>query len=385
VITADGKDIRPLRKGEEGLTRETDSWLGAIIDLAPNPRMSGLVKTPEPVWRPRPLFRNRIAFMTWKGVGLPRLDRPEDLAGLSVLQAPPGLMENAPSSSPFKTPLPKFGGKYRYWGPEKDREGRPLTLATPSPCPPSNVLLAGAPTLPGERGPAPGQFGLYLASDDWPVAEGHVSAEDIGLRLLFDDPALVDAEPVAVYARHAHFHPVLERDKPQMAELQLLSGRKYKGPVGVFQGARVYDAIHDNALPQTTDGDQGPVFGPAPRGSIREIRVYASYRDRFDDPKEPRVPGGWEPLVSGPVNHELGNFRFLAPPGGPVVLAGFDEHGRVVQWTTAAKDRAGRQAQLLGYAGDHYSSVAAGGFHFCTGCHTGHSILDTNEHAERLR
>ncbi|MGL4553194.1 MAG: hypothetical protein ACRC33_18675 [Gemmataceae bacterium] len=383
VVTADGKDIRPMEEGERGLTGETDSWLGAIIDLAPNPRLSGLVKTPEPVWRPRPLFRNRIVFMTWKGTGLPRFDRPEDLGALRVLQAPPGLMENAPSSHPSRSVLPTFAGSNRFWGPTKDLDGLPLALATPSPCPDAGVLLAGAPTLPGQPGPAPGQFGIYLASDDWPAGEG--DAASVHLQLLFDDPALVDAEPAAVYARRLGPHPLNKPDRVPTGKMTLLSGRLYEGPVATFLGARVYDAIHDGALPQKTDAGQGPIFGPSARGAIREIRVFASYRDRFDDPAAPRIVGGWERLVSGPMNQELGNFRFEAPSIGPVVLAGFDGEGRVAQWTNGAKDGAGRQARSVAYAGDHYSGIRPGGFHFCTGCHTGHSILDTNEHREKRR
>jgi len=386
VITADGKDIRPLRDGEEGLTRPTDNWLGAIIDLNTNPRLSGLVKTAEPVWRPRPLFRNRIVYMTWKRDGLPRLDRPEDLGALRVVQVPPGLMETAPSSHPYKDELPTFGGQHRYWGPTRDREGRPLALATPSPCPDAGVLLAGAPTLPGTAGPTPGQFGIYLAADDWAAGEeGATSAEDADLRLLFDDPTLVDAEPVAVFARETTFHPVSKPHSANMGKVELLDGRHYEGPVGQFRGVRIYDAIHDNALRQQTDAGEGPVFGPAPRDAIKEIRVFASYRDWFDDPKVPRVEGAWERITRGALNPTTGNAEFLAPAGGPVVLAGFDAEGRVAQWTMPAKDKAGRQARILAYAGDHYSGVSAGGFHFCTGCHPGHSILDTNEHAERRR
>ncbi len=385
VITADGKEVRPLAPGEKGLTEPIDYWLGAIVDQAANPRMAGLVKVPEPVWRPRPLFREAIAYMTWDGPGLPRLDRPEDLAALRVVQAPPELMVNAAHSRPAGSVLPTRAAKNRYTGPTADLEGRPLALATPSPCPDAGVLLAGAVTPTGRAGPTPEAFGIYLADDDWTVAEGTISAEKAGLRLLFDDPDLVDAEAVAIYARKCQYvQRELADDPVGIVQRVLPGGRRYEGPVGTVHADKVFDSFLDHKPGQTTDAGQGPIFGPAPRGSIREVRIFASYRDRFDDPKQPRIPGGWEEIARGPVDPH-GGFRFDAPAGAPTVLAGFDAEGRVVRWRTPARDKEGRQADLLYIAGDHYSGIRPGGYHFCTGCHTGHSILDVEDYREQRR
>ena len=75
------------------------------------------------------------------------------------------------------------------------------------------------------------------------------------------------------------------------------------------------------------------------------------------------------------------------PTDVPTVLAGFDKAGRVVSWTTNAKDGRGRSASFYAYAGDHYSLARPNGRHFCVGCHPGHSGIPpvSHEHAERLR
>src|SRR5205823_3562300 len=73
---------------------------------------------------------------------------------------------HAPSAKPAGAGLPtprdyhfrqgvfSYGGSSLLWA------------ATPSPCPPGHILLAAA--VSGGWPPAPGSYGLYLASDDWP-------------------------------------------------------------------------------------------------------------------------------------------------------------------------------------------------------------------------
>src|SRR5262249_55707272 len=124
-------------------------------------------------------------------------------------------------------------------------------------------------------------------------------------------------------------------------------------------------------------------FGPPPEGAVHHIRVYASRRDRFDDPVKPRRPGAWELLVEAPVTGNT--FGALVPAGVPTVLAGFGKDGRVVRWTTGAKDSQGRRATFYAYAGDHYSATRTGGQHFCMGCHPGHSSLSRADHEHKER
>jgi hypothetical protein len=52
-----------------------------------------------------------------------------------------------------------------------------------------------------------------------------------------------------------------------------------------------------------------------------------------------------------------------------------DGSGRVFEWASPARDAAGRSATFLAIAGDHYSGTRPNGYHFCVGCHTGHTFL----------
>jgi hypothetical protein len=385
VVSADRTELRPLSPGEEGATRPADLWQGAFVQNN-GEHFGSLVKPDVPVWRPRPLFNNRIAFMTTLGDPAAFADGRDVPPPLTVAQAEGGLIQGVPSARPADVPLPAREGGGLVRGPTADRDGRPISLATPGPCPGGKVVLAGAPLEPGEAAPPPARYGLYLAADDWgPAGEG--SAERIGLTLLFDDPDLVDAEPVAAYARQMREASNPDPPAPASAEsLRLAGGRDYHGPVGQVFNSGVYLALMPDQPGQRTDAGRGPVFDRPPEKSIDHLRVYASYRDRFDDPDRPRVEGGWELLARAPVRED-GGVGFTIPTGVPTVLAGFDKDGKVASWTTPAADAAGRRATFYAYAGDHYSGARPGARHFCTGCHPGHSGVAAyqHDHAERLR
>jgi hypothetical protein len=206
--------------------------------------------------------------------------------------------------------------------------------------------------------------------------------------LLFDDPEMVDAEPVAVYAR-----PIPDRDEvregvaptlPPGKGVDLADGRPYHGPAGVVFNSALYARLVNDAPGQETDRGEKPIFDAMPEHTLHHVRVYASHRDRFDDPHQVRIVGGWELLVKLPVTGaSAGGW---VPAGMPTVLAGFTREQRVARWQTAARDSQGRQATFYAFAGDHYSAVRAGGQHFCVGCHPGHSGLTRSDHhhAERL-
>ena len=254
------------------------------------------------------------------------------------------------------------------------------------------MLLAGAPITAGAPTTA---YGIYLAADQWdtdsslPVGEGQgvrghaepITAERAGLTLLFDDPDLVDAEPVAVYARQSRFwskEPPAPPPEAPAVDLRLADGTNYRGPAGtIFNSALYVQQVGD--LPgQQTDVGQGPIFDRPPTNSLHTMRIYAARRDRFDDPVKPRLAGAWELLVDAPATGDSASA--LLPAGVPTVLAGFDTAGRVVRWTSAAKDSDGRQATFYAFAGDHYSAVRPLGKHFCIGCHPGHSSLGRADH-----
>lgn len=376
VISADERTIKIDEPGHPGATAPTDMWLGAFTQ-AVGSQFGVLIKPKLPVWRPRPLFNGRIAFMTAAAY-------PAESETLQVYQADPGLINNVPSARPRTEPLPRQQPDLLRPAPAHDAAGRPLSLATPSPCPPHHVVLSGAPLEAGQASPAPGRYGLYLAGDTWDAAP----AGQPDLQLLFDDPAFVDAEPVAVYPR-----PLTPWDKVRevpasvtggLGKIKLADGTTYEGLGGQVFNSSLYLRQMMDLPGQKTDTGEAPIFDAPPANTLHTIAVYASRRDRFDDPLKPRVPGAWELLVKVPTNGE--NFGTWLPAGVPTVLAGFDAAGKVARWTTAPKDSTGRQATFYAFAGDHYSGVRPNGQHFCLGCHPGHSGLTRadHRHAERV-
>ncbi|QDU20903.1 TolB-like translocation protein [Urbifossiella limnaea] len=361
VVSADATDVRPFDPAVPSATPPTDAWLGAFVRLSSSGHFGMLAKPPVPVWRPRLLANGRVAFMT-----------PGPDGRLTVAQVVPGTIAAVPSAA--AAPLPTLSGVRLHRIPEA---GRAMSLATPSPCPPAGVLLSAA------GGSAPGAFGLYLAPEEWP--EDGATAGPVELKLLFDDPDLVDAEPVAVYRRSVYEVPAASNDNSAPDRtLQLLSGKKYVGPTGNLFATGLTGMQMADLPGQRTDTGSGPVFAAPPAGAIVKLKVWASRRDRFDDPVRPRVPGAWEPLVEYPAGDTAGG---PVPTDAPTVLAGFGRDGKVVRWESAAADAAGRRAAFYAFAGDHYSLATSGGRHFCVGCHPGHSGMppaDHRKHAEQF-
>jgi hypothetical protein len=211
---------------------------------------------------------------------------------------------------------------------------------------------------------------LYLVPEEWSTPQRP--------QLLFDDPRLVDAEPVAVYPRQIR----VTAQEPTLAtagalrpsEIRLPSGRVFKGSFGLFENSMITVPAPDDFLGQQTDLGEHPVIPPPP--NVKSVVFYAAHRDHFDDPVKPRIPGEWERLNTLPLD-EHGKLRGWVPaiPGTPTVLAGLDEKGAVARWTSKAKDSAGRSATFYAIAGDHYSGTRPDGYHFCLGCHTGHTFI----------
>jgi hypothetical protein len=353
AVTADG-DVRPWTADGDFVTRPTDFWMGARV-LPDGSQFGYAVKVPEAVWRPRPLFNGRIAFMTPGPDGRPRL-----------AQATWGLLRAAPSALDVHTELPTQRGEGITYGPDRDAEGRPLAAGTPSPHPGQKVLFAGA------AGSEPGAFGLYWVPDGW-VAPNTP-------QLLFDDPRLADAEPVAVYARDiavAHNEPVKVTDEPP-DRLALLTGGPAVGPFGLVENQTITSPFIADILPgQETDSGAKPVFPPF--DNVRGIAVYAARRDRFDDPTNPRIEGAWEPLLRSSLKADQRHaMKLWLPTDSPSVLAGLDASGKVARVESPAADAKGRRAAFYAIAGDHYSGTRPGVYHFCVGCHTGHTFIDVD-------
>ncbi len=380
-VSADLSEVRPFSTGGRFVTEPAQTWIAGRV--SPNAADVGYaVKSAEPVWRPRPLFNGRLAFMT---------DSPGEPGRCRLAQADWGYVRSAPSSLVSPTRFPDQGNARLHFGPDRDAQCQELSAGCPSPCPEGSVLLAAAPHARQSAERVPGAFGLYLTSDDW-------AGSPPPLRLLFDDPAFDDAEPVAVYPRAIRevfpSSPPLATARQEPETLRWVSGPEYRGPSGYLENFAVLDAIR-NPIPWNPAGTGAAGAGkPAsrvdprkdplipPPKDVRAIAFYASHRDRFDDLTLPRIPGGFERLRVAELDSE-GHLETWLPsdPKMPTVLAGLNADGKVVKWTGSAKDPAGLVSTYVAFAGDHYSGTRPHGYHYCNGCHAGHTFtaLDLRE------
>jgi hypothetical protein len=367
AVTADLAGVQPVSTGGEFATRPTDNWIAAAV-MANAAQFGYAIKAREPVWRPRPLFNGRIAFMTAPTPGSP----------LRLAQADWGYIRTSPSSLADGEELPYEGGAQLHFGPDTDAEGRALIAACPSPAPGNSVLFAAAPA-----GSPSTSFGLYEVSDEW-------SAGAPVPRLLFDDPGLVDAEPVAVYPRRfavqpRHLTPPQAEGYPRPASLELASGATHTGPMGYIENIAMSTAIrnpipwHDRSGGKRIDPRENPLVSPPP--NVASVAVYSAGRDSFDHSDQLRVPGSWEKQAVLPlVGKDALRGWVVSDPLHPSVLVGLDDQGKVARWTGAASDDRSARTYFA-YAGDHYSGIRPNGYHYCNGCHTGHTftVLDPRE------
>jgi hypothetical protein len=368
VITADFQDIVRHEAGTEFATAPTDYWLGALIEPTGD-RFGSLVKVSEPVWRPRPLFNGRIVFMT---TGFPG-------ESFRLVQAEPGLLTHVPSALAAGQSLPRQNLKaYRCEAPSRDAAGISWSMGTPSPLSPDSLVYSAAPISSDFTAPLPPLYGLYSATDDW-TKNGKLVHQK-----LFDDPDLVDAEPVAVYPRdlHGNWQDIPAAPGTPSPKLILAEGSIFQGPAGNVVNPGLTIPQTEGIRGRQTDAGQEPLFGPPSPGTIQRIRIYASARDRFDDPARSRVPGEWKLLRDFPLDKQ-GGINTWVPSGVPTVLAGLNAQGEIARWTTTAQDSQGQQATFFAFAGDHYSGTRAGLHHFCLGCHPGHSNPGIRGHGER--
>ncbi|OWK46774.1 hypothetical protein FRUB_00473 [Fimbriiglobus ruber] len=372
AVTADRSEVQPVSMGGRYATAPTDHWMAAHV--RPNGVDFGYaVKSDGPAWRPRPLFNGRLAYTTHD---------PSSPGVLRLAQADWGYIQSAPSSLLADMSvggLNARGPAKQVYGPGTNAEGVPISAGTPAPCPGGRVLFSASPL-----GARPKEFALYSTSDDWtsaaPVPE-----------LLFDDPAYVDSEPVAVYAREVSQAPGRFDAPPATAntrpsQFTLASGALFTGDSGFLENLAVKQAIR-NPIPWSDapysmrDPRKNPLVPPPP--NVKSIVFYAAYRDRFDDPDRPRVPGNWEKLTTSQLEPGPDGKLVTWVPTSPLmttVLAGLDAEGKVAAWN----GKGNSPRTFFAYAGDHYSHVRPNGYHYCNGCHTGHTFVTADIH-ERVR
>lgn len=381
VISMNGAGL--VRNAPEGgLTTPTDRWFGATITPT-GENFAQVMKLPNPVWRPRPLENGNLAFMTTAaGAQTPftPLNETPEKEFFRVGQAPPGYVTSSPSSLSAGGELPAMKNPALVWLNAMDANQRPYSIATPSPIP-GGVLVSAAPVSLNEK-PTPENYGLYLAPiNDWPSVP---ETRSQSLTLLFDDPDLVDAEPVAVYARPMASGPLrypMAWNADQSKSITLANGSIYNGPAGKLHNQQLTEVATGNFPGQVPVDGQGPIYPHFPKGSIAKIVFYASHRDRFDDPQRVIVRGDLEKLLEVPTSKTDagGGFEAIIPVGSPTLLVGIGPDGKV-----ATVPVPGKNGLYYAFAGDHVSGVRAGGYHFCTGCHTGHTFTGSSI-AERMK
>ncbi len=372
VISADGTGLVRHDPPAAGLTAPTDRWMAARI--APSAEQFAIgVKATDPVWRPRPLCDGTVAFMS------PASGRPTPFTAanefpetgpLRVAAAPLGLLASSPSSLAAGTSFPESAESGVRWAPATTADGRRWSLATPSPLPADRVLVSAAPL--GQSGtPSPAEYGLYTLSQNGWSADSNASGE---LTPLFDDPDLVDAEPVAAYPRPIDDGPIRNPqawEPTAVKKLDLLTGT-YTGPAGDLHVAQITTPSTGPIPGNAASGGGGLIVPLFPPDRITKLSFYAAHRDRFDDPVRPVVRGTLEKL------HEVdvaagGSVRTAMPVGSPTLLVGLGPDGKVATAIGAA-DAKGNRGKFYAFAGDHVSGTRPGGYHFCTGCHAGHTF-----------
>lgn len=371
-VTFDRKQVKPFSEGGAFANHPYENWMASR--LTPNGAEFGYaIKSAEPVWRPRPLFNGRIVYMT---------ESPAEPGRTRIAQADWGYIRSSPSSLAYDTQFPDQGNAVRLWGPEKDEEGHELVCGCPSPAPGDAVLFSAAP-----KGQDKGAYALYQIRDDW-------SGADRSPQLLFDDPHLVDSEPVAVYARAIQFvdndRAAVTTNRLKPESIAFASGAKFSGPMGYLENLAVLLPVrspipwNDAKAGSRVDPQINPLI-PAPT-MIKSIAFYGSRRDRFDDPQNPRIKGGLEGMAVETLR-EQGSLEHWVPsdPLVPTLLAGLDSEGKIATWQGKAKDASGKIATYLAYAGDHYSAAKPNGYHYCNGCHTGHTFLSLSARESKAK
>lgn len=369
AITADLSDIKPVSLGGDFATAPTDHWMTAFS--SPNGTLFGYaLKTLEATWRTRPLFNGRMAFMT---------DDPENSGNYRLAQADWGYIKMAPSAAPPAQTLEDSGMASLDFGPCIDRNGNHLSAGCPSPFPENGVLFSGEIMNGKQKNHA-----LYWVDDNW---SGIKPVPDV----LFDDPEFHDSEPVAVYKRSIvlrdnHLVEPASGRKPP-ASIRLVDKTDYIGPAGYIENLAILLAIR-NPIPwsdiskaERIDPRIKPQVPPPP--NVRSIAFYGARRDSFADPDITRIKGEWRKVVEIPIKPPDGDLLSWVPsiPGETTVLAGLDKTGKIAKWEGGVGQV---KRTFFAYAGDHYSQVRKNGYHYCNGCHTGHTF-HAAEVREKLR
>jgi WD40-like Beta Propeller Repeat len=366
------EDLTGLVRLPTGATNRPDRWLATQISPT-GENFGSLVKARHPVWRGRPTFDGRLMFMTPNPADplpfSPGNEFPENRI-LAIAASEPGRMESSPSALASGKELPRTNAPPILWLPEKSADGTRWSVATPGPMP-QGIMIAASPTTNGTV--TLENYGIYSAnSDAW---SNNTAGGQLTLTKLFDDPRLVDAEPVLAYARNV----VSSSEKPVTTNiptdrgLTLADGSQYQGPLAQLNTRGIFESESQNRIAsgQTTDNGKRMVAPPVAKGDITAIAIYSNPRDRFDDATQNRIVEPLRKLIVSQID-KTREFDQYIPTADPTMLLGMGPDGKVASVLGAADSR-GVRAKFYAYAGDHVSGAKPNGYTFCTGCHAGHS------------
>jgi hypothetical protein len=368
VISGDGTKLMVNDPEHPGLTNPVDRWLGAGI-MPSGEHFSAGVKIPAPVWRPRSLATGMVAFMTTRESEKYDIDRVES-EPFRLGMAPYGTTLHSPSSLAAGSTFPQMESPV-IWAGAKSSDGREWSVAMPSPCTIDRLVVSAVP-LEANKLNAPA-YGVYSTTTQNWNADGSGNLE---MTLLFDDPKFVDAEPVAAIRREI---PESQLQLPSLWPADELKSLTYKdAPTDKVKAGRVHNAgtFSNGTLNfpgQASDAEKRFLVPPFPKESIEKIHFYASRRDRFDDPKQPVVRGKLEFLGKVPIDKSKGGFEAVMPTSDPTLLVGIGPDGKAASVIGGADAKKNR-GKFYAYAGDHVSGTKPGAYHFCTGCHAGHTV-----------
>ena len=332
--------------GGDFATRPTDNWMAAVV-MTNAAQFGYAIKAVEPVWRPRPLFNGRIAFMT-----APTPDSPMRLA-----QADWGYIRTSPSSLADGEALPYEGGRNATSGPTATPRAVDLVAACPSPAPDGSVLFAGSPgglaaglvrDLRGLRRLDRRHARAPSCSSTTPTWSTPSRWRSIPRRFVPEPRRLTPPLGGGIHAG-----PRASGSRP---------GRLYTGPMGYLE----------NVAMSTADPEPDPLARPIGRGTDRPARQPAGLaaaqrglgRGLLGEPRPLRRsrPAPRPRLLGEADGAARGRATTTSGPGSPAIpsarrsSSGWTTDGKVARWAGEASGN--RPARTyFAYAGDHYSGV----------------------------
>jgi hypothetical protein len=371
VVSADGKSLQFHDPKNPGLTAPPNHW-SAMSVMSSGERFSLMAKAPVSLWRIRPTFTDRLIAMTPYQKSpvafTPSNENPEDQQ-LTLVLVDPGRIGAAPSALARDSTFPKSLTPPVIYPPG---DGAQFSLATPSAMPTDGdprVVVSFAPMTGGR--PDAKRYGIAeLSLSGW--SEDSARTQTLDLKPLFDDPEMIDSEPVVAYRRALLPGPIQQPIETNDKPVTTSTGDILPPPLArIHVGAVLKRDGESSETPgHITDTGAKYAVPTFDANSLDRIVFYSTARDRFNDPVQPRIRGSIRKIHEEPIKD--GDVRTLLPVDEPTILMGLGRDGKLASVLGAA-DSTGNRGKFYALAADHYSGARPNGYHFCTSCHAGHS------------